>query len=231
MKNYIIIIIIIGLFIGLVSCGGGSKVSEEPISTPPSVPGLIYPESNMLCINNVVTFNWKASVDPEGDAVKYEIQVSDNRSFSEILHTEVLSGVSKTYSLDRGLVYYWRVKAIDATNASSNFTNVYQFYTEGKGVVNYIPFLPSLVSPNLTDVISTQTVTLEWLASDVDVNDTLVYDIYFGSDPSPAIIEVNHPSKSYSVPVLPSKTYFWRIVVKDNAGGKSIGKTWLFKTD
>lgn len=218
---------------GFISCGGGSKGGgEKPSSSnPPSVPGLIYPQSNMLCINNVVTFNWKASEDPEGDAIKYEIQVAESSSFSTVLHTETLTGVSRTFSLNKGQIYYWRVKAIDATNAASNFTNVYQFYTEGEGVTNYIPFLPSVVRPSLNEIVSTQTVTLEWLASDVDTNDTLVYDIYFGEVSNPPLVVSGHTTKSYSTTVNSSKTYYWRIEVKDNSGAKSIGKTWVFKTD
>ncbi|PCI06247.1 MAG: hypothetical protein COB81_01220 [Flavobacteriaceae bacterium] len=226
--KYSILISVLWIF---VSCGGGSKGGEKPSNSAPSVPGLIYPESNMLCIDNVVTFNWKASEDPEGDAIKYEIQVSENSSFSSLLHAEKLTGVSRTFSLDKGAIYYWRVKAVDATDASSNFSPAYQFYTEGVGVTNYVPFLPNLVKPTLNQVINTQNVTLEWEAADVDVNDTLTYDVYFGENSYPSLVVESHPNKSYTQAVLPAKTYYWRVEVKDNAGAKSIGKTWLFKTD
>lgn len=227
MKNYILI----SLFLVFISCGGGSTSGGKTSNKAPSTPGLIYPESNMLCINNIVTFNWSASEDPEGDTIKYEIQVSESSSFTTILHTEVLAGLSRTYSLEKGKIYYWRVKAIDATDASSDFGNVYQFYTEGVGVVNYIPFLPSLISPTLNEIVNTQTVKLEWLASDVDVNDTLVYDIYFGENSTPSLLVADHTTKNYTTSVSDSKTYYWRIDVKDNAGAKAIGKTWVFKTD
>ncbi|PCH77312.1 MAG: hypothetical protein COB98_03760 [Flavobacteriaceae bacterium] len=231
MKN-IVLISVLWIFI---SCGGGSKGGskggDKPSNTPPSVPGLIYPESNMLCIDNVITFKWKASEDFEGDALKYEIQVSDDSNFSSLLHAVELTGVSKTFSLDKGAIYYWRVRAIDATNASSNFSVSYQFYTEGIAAINYVPFLPILVKPMLNQVLITQNVTLEWEASDVDVDDTLTYDVYFGESSTPGLVVAAHPNKNYTQAVLSSKTYYWRIEVRDSAGAKSIGKTWLFKTD
>ncbi|MBL4746345.1 MAG: hypothetical protein JKY08_08240 [Flavobacteriaceae bacterium] len=227
--------IFISLLLICISCGGGSKGGEKKSNKAPNIPGLIYPQSNMLCINNVVTFRWKASEDPEGDALKYELQVAENSNFSTLLHTEKLTGVSRTFSLDKGAIYYWRVRAIDATDASSNFSVAYQFYTEGIGVSNYVPFLPKLVKPTLNQVVNTQNVTqnviLEWEAADVDVNDTLTYDVYFGETLSPNIVVAGHPTKKYTQAVSAAKTYYWRVEVMDNAGGRSIGKTWLFKTD
>jgi len=228
MKN----IIVLSLLWIFISCGGGgSKGGGETTNNPPAVPGLIYPQSNMLCINNVVTFNWKASEDPEGDTVKYEIQVSDSNSFSSLLHSEILTGVSRTFSLEKGLIYYWRVKAVDAKDAASNFSSAYQFYTEGVAVTNYVPFLPSLVKPTLNQVVNTQSVTLEWDAVDVDTSDTLVYDVYFGENSNPSLVISDHPNKNYTLSVSSAKTYYWRVEVKDNSGAKSTGKVWLFKTD
>ena len=61
------------------------------------------------------------------------------------------------------------------------------------------------------------TVTLQWTASDADTSDILTYDVYFGTENQPTIVT--------------SATYYWKIVVKDNKGGQTIGQVWIFTTD
>lgn len=40
------------------------------------------------------------------------------------------------------------------------------------------------------------------------------------------------PSSTFNVTsLLPSKNYYWKVVVKDNKGGETIGQIWEFKTN
>ncbi|MBL4724793.1 MAG: hypothetical protein JKY73_05355, partial [Lutibacter sp.] len=153
--------------------------------------------------------------------------------FSQIAHT--LSNISetlKTLTLEKGIAYYWRVKAVDAKNASSEYSSVYQFYTEGEGESNHLPFSPILVSPELSSVVTELTANLQWTASDVDTEDALTYDVYFGTENPPSVLSSeNQSTTSLEVDLISSTTYYWKVVVKDGQGGQTIGQIWSFSTD
>ena len=184
MKNIAALLI---LLLAMVSCGGGG--SDDPTPTPkpsenkaPSVPTLVSPANGLLCISNTVIFNWNGSVDPEGDNITYEIVIAKDSQFANVVKTETSASLTKTYTLDKGNPYYWKVKAIDSKNKSSEYTSQWGFYTEGLSTSNYSPFAPSLISPKLFSIISGTSVLLEWNSTDLD-NDPLTFDIYFSTTP------------------------------------------------
>lgn len=231
MKN-IFYIVLIGVI--LYSCDGSKEdgPSPQPINNKPTIPTLSTPTNNLLCIDSVVTFHWNASTDPDGDAITYQIQVAKDTQFSQIAHTLTGSGTSQSISLEKGTAYYWRVKATDSISSSSEYSTTYQFYTEGEGNSNHLPFSPILIKPDLSSVIQTATTTLEWTASDVDTSDSLTFDVYFGTvNPPTTKIGDNQTEKKLDVNLDASKNYYWKVVVKDNNGGETIGQIWNFKTD
>ncbi|SNR53418.1 hypothetical protein SAMN06265371_104374 [Lutibacter agarilyticus] len=231
MKKFLYIAII-GIVIW--SCGGGGDDPPTPPAEnkPPTTPTTIYPANNDLCIDNSVNFNWNASTDPEGDAITYTVEVSENSSFSPISQTKTTSTTSTTISLEKGVPFYWRVRAKDSKNDSSANSTVVQFYTEGDGVSNHLPFAPVLVAPELNETVAGTSTTLSWTASDVDTGDTLTYDVYFGTTNPPTTKEgSNITANSLSVNLSGTTTYYWKVVVKDDKGGQTIGQIWDFKTD
>ncbi len=232
MRNYIYIA---ALSISLWSCGGGGGDEPTPppvVNTPPTVPTLTAPVNNSLCIDNVLNFQWNASTDAEGGTITYEIQVSKNTLFSPISHTQTSITTNKSITLEKGIAYYWRVKATDNKNASSNYSATFNLYTEGVGVTNHLPFSPVLVSPGLNSVQTAATVNLQWTASDVDANDTLTYDVYFGTaNPPTFITSANQSASTLNKTVSPSTTYYWKVEVKDGKGGQTVGQVWSFTTD
>ncbi len=228
MRNFLYIT---ALSISLWSCGGGGD-EPTPVNTAPTVPALVYPSNNLLCIDNVVNFQWNASTDSPGDAITYQIQVAKDNLFAQIAHTLTSTTNSKSISLEKGIAYYWRVKATDNKNASSNYSATFNFYTEGEGITNHLPFSPVLVSPSLNSIQTGTSVTLQWTASDVDTNDTLTYDVYFGTANPPTIVtSENQSASTLNKTVSPSTTYYWKVAVKDNQGGQTIGQVWSFTTD
>ncbi|MDT8413543.1 MAG: SusE domain-containing protein [Vicingaceae bacterium] len=230
MKNFIYIA---ALSISLWSCGGGDEPTPAPVvNTAPTVPTLTYPTDKLLCIDNVLNFQWNASTDAEGGVISYEIQVAKDNLFTQIAHTQTSTTTSKSITLEKGVAYYWRIKATDNKSVASNYSATFSFYTEGVGITNHLPFSPELVAPELNSLVQTPTANLQWTASDVDTSDTLTYDVYFGTvkDNLP-IVSPNQSAKTYSAAITASKTYYWKVVVKDGNGGQTIGQVWSFTTD
>lgn len=230
MKNYIFIVVL-GLI--LWSCGGSGGDTPPVVvdNKAPSTPTLFYPSANLLCIENAIEFKWNASTDPEGDAISYQIQIAKDNSFTQIVESITNTSTTRDITLDKGVAYYWRVSAKDTKNNSSSYSAVNSFYTEGNGISNYLPFSPEIVAPLLNAVVQESVITLTWNGSDVD-NDPLTYDVYFGTDNPPATkVGTDLSSKSLEVNLSGETTYYWKINVKDDNGGQTLGQVWNFKTD
>ena len=82
----------------LFSCGGGGSGDDQPDPTPinnaPNKSVISAPVNNLLCINNVVQFQWEAATDPDGDAVNYQLQLATNNQFTE--NVQNLSNIVET---------------------------------------------------------------------------------------------------------------------------------------
>ena len=124
---------------------------------------------------------------------------------------------------------------------SKNNTDVLNFYTVkyyGKSVrclnnftiPNQPPTQPSNPSPqNGSTNISIDTV-LSWSCSDPD-GDDLTYNIYFGTETNPPLIQVNHADTFYNpCTLLNDAIYYWKIVAYDTPGDSTVGDVWSFST-
>lgn len=231
MKKFIYLSII---GFSLVSCGGGSDdpATPEVANVAPTVPTLIAPVDNKLCVSNTVPFQWGLSTDENKDAITYQVQVSKDNTFSQVVKTLEATTNSASTELEKNTAYYWRIKATDSKGLSSNFSSTFKLYTAGEAVVNHLPFAPELVQPVINSTLGTTTATLKWNAADVDATDVLSYDVYFGTtNPPTAKVSENTSSTSFDVTLETSKEYFWKVVVKDNKGGETVGQVWKFKTN
>jgi hypothetical protein len=233
MKNSIYLSLICLIF---AACGGGG--GDDPVNPPaentaPSVPVLTIPADNKLCLDNNVSFQWNASTDGQQDAIVYQIQIAKDNAFTQIANTLDNSSLSTSVlALEKNTAYYWRVKATDSKGLSSAYSSTFKFYTAGTAVVNHLPFSPELIAPTINAALNTTTASLKWNASDVDASDVLTYDIYLGTaNPPTAKVSENASSKSFDVTLQPTTQYYWKIVVKDNKGGETVGQVWKFKTN
>ncbi len=228
MKKIIYLLIVTTI---LWSCGGDGV----DVNNIPSVPSITYPTNNLICIENNITFQWSASADSDGDAVTYEVQIATDNSFTSIVYTVSPTTTSFNYTLDKGVTYYWRIRALDSEGASS-YSPVYSFYTEGEGVSNHLPDSPELVAPTLNEAVSVSP-TLQWAANDDD-NDDLTFDVFLKetnnidvANDTPISSNQSATSFSPSTALTASTQYYWKIVVKDDNGGENIGLTWYFVTN
>ncbi|MDK2884401.1 MAG: hypothetical protein PWQ33_980 [Pseudothermotoga sp.] len=98
-------------------------------------------------------------------------------------------------------------------------------------VFNNPPNAPANPYPedNATDV--SPDLSLQWSCSDPD-GDSLVYDIYFGTDSNNLqLVEQNYSSNSYQISDLEyNKKYYWKIVAKDTKNANEEGPIWSFTT-
>lgn len=234
MKRHVYLYLAFVLLLGY-SCGKdeGNDPDPEPENEVPTVPTKVFPLNNTLCIDNNINFQWNESSDPEGEVLRYRVEISENADFTSILESKSVSDATSTIiTLDKGLSFFWRVKAVDAKNAESDFSATSQFLTEGNGESNHLPFIPELILPELNGTISGTSTTLSWTASDIE-EDPLTFDVYLDTSENPNTkVSENQTSTTYQATNLSSATtYYFKIVVKDDKGGVTIGQVWSFNTN
>jgi|GEM_PF-1330994 len=97
---------------------------------------------------------------------------------------------------------------------------------------NYPPYTPSNPSPSDGATGVSVDTDLSWTGGDPDEEDTVTYDIYFGTTSSPLKIVSNHSATNYEPGALDyGTTYYWKIVAWDNHGVSTAGPLWNFTTE
>ncbi len=217
---------------GIGSCNGGDEPIAELLNTAPSIPNLITPTNGKVCIDNEISLEWKTAVDQEKDAISYLVEIAKDNQFTQIVKSIESNTTLQNTTLEKGLTYFWRVKATDSNKLSSKYSSTFSFYTEATAITNRMPNLPTLVAPNLGLGLSAGTTNLQWSATDSDTNDILTYDVYYGLDNPPTTKVVDNKTNTFvEVTTVGLKRYYWKVVVKDNKGGQTIGQIWNFKTN
>ena len=140
------------------------------------------------------------------------------------------STVSWSFSFPNGTGYYRFCSRVydNVTNAESLLTlgqtnNTECYYN------NTPPNTPVLIGP--TGTIVTTSADLEWTCSDPNPNDTLKYDVYFGtSSSSLSKVSINQTDLTYNPSLSSGNNYYWKIVAWDNHNASRANVTWNFKT-
>lgn len=231
-KNSLLALLAIVVF----SCGGSDEETGAPGSGLPIAPNeapsstqLVYPSANLLCIDNNITFEWTAATDPENNPISYDLIIAKNSNLtSEIVEQVTVTGVTRTFTLEREVAYYWRVTPKDNFGALGTPSPTYAFYTQGTGVSNYAPFTASLNSPAQGSSITAGSVDLDWTGGDANAGDTLTYDVYLGETMTPALLQADVTAEMLNTTVNAATTYYWRVDTTDDSGVKTIGQLWSF---
>lgn len=228
MKKILLLVLCVNLL--LTSCNNDDDAipEESIVNTAPTTPVLNYPTNNLVCIENAINFQWTPSSDAEGNVPIYDIEIATDINFTQELNSVTTIANSKEIVLEKGKLYYWRMRAKDTKDATSEYSEVFNFYTEGNGVLNHLPFAPVLISPEINTVESDDSTVLKWSAEDAD-EDNLLFDIYLGNDDlSLDIIANNITESEYHLDLPNIGEYFWKIIVKDGKGGTTVGQIWNF---
>ncbi|NAS31797.1 hypothetical protein GTQ40_12505 [Flavobacteriaceae bacterium R38] len=224
-KTYIGLLLISTI---LFSCGGGGDDAPPPNEPPTAVENLIFPSANLLCIDNNITFDWSDATDPEGGNVRYRILIARDRDLTQVEEERTVTESEVTITLERGVAFYWNIVSLDNASAESAPTPTQAFFTMGDGVVNNVPFTAALVAPANDANVAPGTVNLSWDGADTDVGDVLTYDLYFGTDANPPLLEEGLTVENFDVMATTGTTYFWRVDTIDDSGARSIGQVWQF---
>ena len=193
---------------------------------PPTVPDVVSPLDNATGVSVLPVLDWDAT-DPDGDALLYDVFLGTTPT-PPLLVSGMSESQLATDQLDGTTTYYWRVIAHDPLGAASA-SPTWTFTTE-KG--NHRPTQPVPYYPldGATDVAVWR--YFNWTCSDPDSADVIHFDVYFGTDPSPPLVQADQAGYLYQPPNLldNSTTYYWRIVAKDSHGGVTSGPVWTFTT-
>ena len=223
MKKIIIFIALASILRLNTSCS-----NDYGLTFPLVVAELTYPSDNLLCIDNIITFNWRNSDDTLNENLNYTLLIAKDRGFTDIVESSIITTTEITLTLEKSVAYYWKVITTNIQTSQTVSSEISSFFTKGEGIVNYAPFNAELVSPAENSSISSGIIDLSWRGSDVDADDVLSYELYFGESSSPILLEDALPTVTFQVPVDSGKTYYWKINVVDQHGAKSIGQIWSF---
>ncbi|MBL7086452.1 MAG: fibrobacter succinogenes major paralogous domain-containing protein [Candidatus Cloacimonetes bacterium] len=106
-------------------------------------------------------------------------------------------------------------------SSASNLINVF---------IDTEPDTPSNPIPTNNAYSISVNILLEWLCSD-PYGDTLIYDVYFGTEADPPLVSNGQSETTYNPGTLESEeTYYWQIVAHDEYDNSTTGGIWNFVT-
>lgn len=184
-----------------------SFTTVEKVNTPPGD----FTVSTAVG-GNGVTLSWTAATDPDGDDVKYDVELggeSIKTNLTTLSHALTDLEFSKTYS--------GKVIAKDAKGASTEKT--YSFTTGDKA--NGVPG-----DFTVTAAVNGNGATITWTASTDPDGDAIKYDVELAG----SSVKTNFSGLTYTLASLDySKTYTGKVIAKDGKGGTK-EKSYTFTT-
>ncbi len=191
---------------------------------PPNIPSNPTPSNHATNIDPHQQLSWICSDPNPGDTLTYDVYFGTSASAPKVSSRQS----ETTYNpgtMNKNTKYYWRIVATD-TQGETKSSPIWDFTTKQD---NNPPNTPSNPNPfdQATDVdINTD---LTWTGGDPNTDDTVTYDIYFGSMPPFEKIASNITTTSFTPGTLSySLTYFWNVIAWDNHGSSTVGPAWHF---
>ncbi len=193
-------------------------------SSAPEPPSNPNPENGAVDQGLLPTLSWTCN-DPQGDELTYDVYFGE-----EEIPPLVVSGQSESIyypdTLTQYTQYFWKIVARDNQGNTSE-GEIWNFTTL---VVNLPPDAPSNPVPENGANGQDLTSFISWTCADYD-NDSLHFDIYFGTDATPPLVASSQTETSFYPDTLEQFTqYFWKIVAHDSYGNTTEGEIWNFKT-
>jgi len=190
----------------------------------PYEPGDPNPENNEMGVNIGADLSWTGGDPDNCDTVTYDVYFGTTSSPPHV--DNVAIEVYDPGTLDHSTTYYWQIVAQDS-NGGSTASPIWNFTT----TENTVPYEPSGPYPANGSTDVPINIVVNWTGGDPDPDDIVTYDVYFGTNSSPELVESNISDTSYDPGTLEYETtYYWMIVAWDDVGQSTEGQSWEFTT-
>ncbi|MCX6665340.1 MAG: Ig-like domain-containing protein [Euryarchaeota archaeon] len=199
-------------------------IQDNFTNVAPNQPSNFIPSNGKTFVSRTTQLRWTCS-DPENDPLTYDVYFGLSNPPPKIVSNQTSTSYNPGI-LEFETRYYWKVVAHDNYNAS----------TEGPVVeftiaANQNPNTPS--DPHPSDQAQDMPVSMDisWTGGDPDPEDTVTYDVYFGTINPPSKVSDNQSSTSYDPGTLNYATiYYWKIVSWDAQDASAQSPIWSFTT-
>jgi hypothetical protein len=193
-------------------------------NNPPNIPSNPNPANNSVDVSIETDLSWTGGDPDPGDTVIYDVYFGTNSN-----PPNVATGQSSTAyilsTLNYNTKYYWRIDAWD--NYGYSTSGPTWTFTTGS---NSPPFKPSNPNPANNSINININTDLSWTGGDPD-DDTVTYDVYFGTNSNPPNVATGQSSETYDPGTLNTGTkYYWRVDAWDSNGYSATGNVWNFQT-
>ena len=91
-----------------------------------------------------MSVKWEGTLDPDGDAVTYNLVIAKDSSFTEEIYRkeeieDITTYVDEAAALEDLTDYYWKVEAVDTFGAITSSSQSWRFYTDNtNGFVGFV---------------------------------------------------------------------------------------------
>jgi len=209
----------------LVASDGYLNIEHYINGITAGTPFIKYPTfpSGKAISTNSITFRWTNNV-TDADSIVIE-QSTDNVNFTEIARIGASLSEYKVNGLAEITYYYYRLKTIKGT-LESLYSDVLKAKTLGTAAAPIACTIP-VPADNALIASFTQT-TLSWTNLTGNFGGVLHYDVFAGTSPDSMVLVADSiTGVSFSLTVLPSTTYYWRVDAINYFGNQS-GDLWSF---
>ncbi len=203
-----------------------SNTVENEGNLPPNQPSNLSPSNNATSISLDANLSWTCT-DPEGDPLTYDVYFGTDSTpdNGELVSESQSITTYSVNSLDYGTDYYWKIVSKD-DHGNSTVSNIWKFTTLG----NLPPNQPSNLSPSNNATSISLDANLSWTCTDPE-GDPLTYDVYFGTNFNPPLVNSGQSCTTYDPGTLNEETpYYWKIKAHDDHSNSTTGDVWEFTT-
>jgi hypothetical protein len=227
MRKYISVLLVAS---ALFSCA----IPADLLLPAPEAATLLAPATNEACAAGTVLsdsitkikFSWTSVT----TASSYDITIKNLLTGTSVTQGATTNSIE--VAVKRNTPFSWFVTSKSTTTTKTSDSNIWKFYTTGPVQIFYTPFPAEAISPTIGQQIAATAgkISLRWKGTDVD-NDISSYDVYFGTDANPPILQSKLAASTTSIAdisVVIGTKYYWKVVTKDAKGNSSSSEIFQF---